>query len=320
MIPNPPARHLVQRPPHRLINRIPRRIIRRPHPRIEQKLQKHRLRKLRRPPKPAQRPIKKLQEPRHRIRHLLLPKRRRLCRAGQVLPHRLRQLLALLFNRALLLPIRLRQRLEHLRKRRHPLPRRRRKVRPAPEGPALPGLQKHAHRPPAAPGHHHRRGHIHVIHIRPLFPIHLDAHKIPTHLRCNRLVLKTLPLHHVAPVARRIPNRQKHRHPAPPRLRKRLIPPPPPLHRIVRMLQQIRTRLINQPIGLACVAHSWVFDLWFNTETQSHGDMEKRPKRIWSAKPLFVFSLVQSSHPLLQPPLHPVQIPLCALRVSASPC
>src|SRR6185437_16577701 len=46
---------------------------------------------------------------------------------------------------------------------------------------------------------------------------------------------------HVTPVARRIPDRQQHGHVPPARLGERLVPPLPPVDRVVRMLKQVRT-------------------------------------------------------------------------------
>ena len=67
------------------------------------------------------------------------------------------------------------------------------------------------HRPAAVPGH--RRGRLHVdrVHVRPLLAVDLDADEVLVEVRRGRLVLERLVRHHVAPVARGVPDAQQHR-------------------------------------------------------------------------------------------------------------
>jgi len=64
-------------------------------------------------------------------------------------------------------------------------------------------------------------------------------------------VLKTLALHDVTPVTRRIPNRNNQQLVLPLSLLKGLPTPRIPVDRIVRVLKQIRTLLVNEMIGVS---------------------------------------------------------------------
>ena len=101
-------------------------------------------------------------------------------------------------------------RLQHTWEGRQPSPVLRWKVRPAVKRPAL-RRQEHRHRPTSVAGHCLHRRHVDRIDIRPLFPVYLDVHKQLVHQRRNLRVFERLPLHHVAPVARRISDAQQYR-------------------------------------------------------------------------------------------------------------
>src|SRR5690606_32501606 len=64
------------------------------------------------------------------------------------------------------------------------------------------------------------------------------------------LVLERLVRHHVAPVAGRIPYRQQYRLAALPRQGESLFAPGIPVDRVRGVLQQVRTRLLRQPIAM----------------------------------------------------------------------
>lgn len=49
---------------------------------------------------------------------------------------------------------------------------------------------------------HLNKGHVDLVHIRPLFSVQLDADKVVTQDFANFFILKRLPLHNVTPVAR----------------------------------------------------------------------------------------------------------------------
>ncbi len=63
------------------------------------------------------------------------------------------------------------------------------------------------------------------------------------------LVLEALLLHHVAPVAGGVADREEDRPLQCPRALERLFAPREPVHRVVRVLQQVRARFEDQPVG-----------------------------------------------------------------------
>ena len=99
--------------------------------------------------------------------------------------------------------------------------------------------------------HRDRRGHVYIVNVRPLFTIYLDTHERFVEMLGDFNILKRLPLHHVAPVTRAIPNRHQHRYIAAASLGKRLLTPRIPINRVLRMLKQIRRRLCRESIGHA---------------------------------------------------------------------
>ena len=88
--------------------------------------------------------------------------------------------------------------------------RRRREV-----GAAVERLQRrrepHAHRPPAGSGRRLHERHVDAIDVRPLFAIDLDRDEVAIEHVGHLRVLEALVLHHVAPVAGRIADRQEDR-------------------------------------------------------------------------------------------------------------
>src|SRR5262249_23027392 len=73
------------------------------------------------------------------------------------------------------------------------------------------GRKKYGERPAPGTPHDLHDELVNVIEIRTLFAIDFDANEELVHARGDRLVLERLALHHVAPVARRVTNRQKDR-------------------------------------------------------------------------------------------------------------
>ncbi len=111
------------------------------------------------------------------------------------------------------------QRLQHLPERRLAVPRLVGVVGAREERVAV-VVEHDRHRPAALPGH--RRGGLHVdgVHVGPLLAVDLDADEVLVEVRRGGVVLERLVRHHVAPVARGVPDAQQHRHittPAPPR-------------------------------------------------------------------------------------------------------
>ena len=99
---------------------------------------------------------------------------------------------------------------EHLAERRHPVARLVREVGAAVERPAV-GRQEDAHRPAAAAGHRLDGAHVDLVEVGPLLAVHLDRDEVGVQGLGRRLVLERLALHDVAPVARRVADRQEDR-------------------------------------------------------------------------------------------------------------
>ena len=86
------------------------------------------------------------------------------------------------------------------------------------------GGQEHVERPAAAAGHRLAGLHVDRVEVRALLAVELHAHEALVHQRGGPRVLEGLALHHVAPVAGRVADREHDRHlrarpprPAPPR-------------------------------------------------------------------------------------------------------
>ncbi len=115
--------------------------------------------------------------------------------------------------------------------------------------------QPHRHRPAPAARRCLYERHVNTVHVGALLAIHLDRHVMFVHQRGDRLVFKTLPLHHVAPVTGRVADREENGFVFQSGFLKRLLAPRIPIHRIVRVLQQIRTLLFCQTIGMHVRLH-----------------------------------------------------------------
>ena len=122
-----------------------------------------------------------------------------------------------------------------------------REVRAAVEGLQL-GRQPHAHRPAARARRGLHERHVHPIHVGALLAIHLDRDELAIEHGGDLVVLERLVLHDVAPVARRVADRQEDRLVLQPRASERLVAPRIPVHRVVRVLQEVRTLLGGQSI------------------------------------------------------------------------
>ncbi|MPN39436.1 hypothetical protein SDC9_186964 [bioreactor metagenome] len=88
-----------------------------------------------------------------------------------------------------------------------------------------------------------------MVDVGPLLPVHLNAHKPVVQNAGRLLVLKRLPLHHVAPMAGGIPDGKENRLVFLPRLFERLLPPWMPVHRVISVLQQVGRFFMDQFIG-----------------------------------------------------------------------
>ena len=110
--------------------------------------------------------------------------------------------------------------------------------------------EEDAHRPAAVTRRRLDVGHVGEIHVGALLAVHLDGDEMFVDQRCDLLVLKGLPFHHVAPVTGGIPGRQKDRFVLHSRLHERRVAPRKPIHRIVGMLKKVRTLLVDQGVRM----------------------------------------------------------------------
>ncbi len=111
------------------------------------------------------------------------------------------------------------------------------------------GGQEHVQRPPTLAGHRLARLHVDRVQVGPFLTVELDAHEALVHERGGVGVLEGLALHHVAPVACRVADRQEDRHVALARRRQRLGAPRVPVHGVVLVLEQVRRGLAGQAVG-----------------------------------------------------------------------
>ena len=145
--------------------------------------------------------------------------------------------------------VRLRDGAEHLQERRHPVPRLGRVVRAAEERLAV-RRDEHRHRPAALSGERDDRVHVDRVDVGPLLAVDLHADEMLVHHPRGRVVLERLPLHHVAPVARGVADRDEQRLVLGTGARERLVAPRVPVDGIARMLQEVRARLIGEAVHL----------------------------------------------------------------------
>ena len=148
---------------------------------------------------------------------------------------------------ALLLPC-VRHRLEHLAPARHAHARLGREVGARVERHLL-GRQERVQRP--APRARHRLACLHVdrVEVGPLLAIELDADEQLVHQARGLGVLERLALHHVAPVAGRVPDREEDRLVLLARAREGDVAPRVPVDRVVLVLEEVRGGLACELVG-----------------------------------------------------------------------
>ncbi len=109
--------------------------------------------------------------------------------------------------------------------------------------------EEDGHRPAAFAADGLGCGHVDGVHVRTLFPVHLDGHEVGVEeVRCF-LVLEGLVRHDMAPVARRVADGQEHGDVALGGEAERLIAEGPPVDRVVGVLPQVGGRFPAQGIG-----------------------------------------------------------------------
>ena len=130
-----------------------------------------------------------------------------------------------------------------------------REVRPGVERLAV-GGQEHGSRPSALTGHRHARVHRQRVDVGAFLAIDLDVHEQLVHQRRCCLFGERLVLHHVAPVARAVADRDEQR----PILRagapEGLLPPRIPVDRIVGVLEEVGARGLRESVHALFIPHS----------------------------------------------------------------
>ena len=224
----------------------------------QQELDDGRGRELRRDPEAAPLRVELAAERVHRLVEQLGRERlaRRLARGS--LPQRVDEHRRLPADVLAPLAVRLRDGAEHLPERRHPVSRLRREIRAAEERLAV-RRHEHRHRPAALPRQRDDGVHVDRVDVGPLLAVDLHAHEELVHVARRRLVLERLALHHVAPVARGVADREQQRLVLRAGARERLLAPRIPVDRVARVLEQVRARLAGEavhrsyPTSVACL-------------------------------------------------------------------
>ncbi len=112
------------------------------------------------------------------------------------------------------------------------------------------GRQKNIHGPAAAPGGCFDEAHVLVVNVGSLFAVHLNGDEPAIDQLGNCGIGIGLALHHVAPMAGVIADREKDRFVLSFGLGERLFSPGIPVDRVVRMQEEVRTLLTDQPVGV----------------------------------------------------------------------
>jgi hypothetical protein len=147
---------------------------------------------------------------------------------------------------ALLAP-RIRDRDEDLLEARQPVPRLGRVVGAAEERLTV-RRQEDGHRPATVAGERDDRVHVDRVEVGPLLAVHLDADEVLVHHTRGQRVLERLALHHMAPVARCVADREQDGLVLVARLLERRLVPRLPVDGVVRVLQQVGRRLLCEAI------------------------------------------------------------------------
>ena len=213
----------------------------------QEQLERRRGRELRRPPEAAPLRVEQLLEAAHRLEEQRLGQRlaRRPC-GGRLLQRVDEDLGAARHVLAPLAP-ELRDGDEHLLERRQPVARLGREVRPAQERLAR-RCEEGRQGPAAVAGHRDDGVHVDPVEVGPLLAVDLDADEALVHQSGRHRVLERLPLHHVAPVAGGVADREQDRPVLVPRAGERLLAPGVPVDRVLGVLEEVRARLVRQPV------------------------------------------------------------------------
>jgi hypothetical protein len=125
------------------------------------------------------------------------------------------------------------------------------KIRAAEKGLAVLGREKHGERPTAAAvSDQLLRDLVNSVEIRPFLPVDFDVDELSIHQRGDRGIFERLVCHDVAPVAGRVAHRQEDGLVFALGGGQRGFAPGIPIHRIVRVLQQIGAGFLVEAIAL----------------------------------------------------------------------
>ena len=111
------------------------------------------------------------------------------------------------------------------------------------------GGHEHGHRPAAGAGHRLGRLHVDRVDVGALLAVDLHVHEVLVHERGDVGVLERLVGHDVAPVARRVADRQQHRTVGGPGQVERLVAPREPVDGVVGVLAQVGAGLGGESVG-----------------------------------------------------------------------
>ena len=110
------------------------------------------------------------------------------------------------------------------------------------------GREEHGERPAALLAEMMQRRHVDLIDVGAFLAVDFDVDEELVHHRGGRSVLEALMRHHVAPVTRRIADREQDRLVVALGLGQRVRPPRPPVDRVVLVLEKIRARLVREAV------------------------------------------------------------------------
>ena len=171
-------------------------------------------------------------------------------------------------------------RFHHHPEARHPAPLVGREVGAAVEGHAV-GVAEDRHRPAAVAGHRLHRLHVEGVDVGALLAVDLDVDEVLVHVGGGLGVLEGLVLHHVAPVAGGVADREQDRAVLVAGAGQRLLAPRVPVDRVVAVLKQVGAGLPRravrhelQPTYGYLEAHYWSCEIAENgkpcAETARH--------------------------------------------------
>ena len=112
------------------------------------------------------------------------------------------------------------------------------------------GSEKHRHGPAPLPLIQRQgRLHIDLVQIRPFLPIHFNADKLLVHDLGDPVVLEGLAFHHMTPVASGVADGEENRFVHRSGAVEGFLPPRIPVYRVVGMLEEVGTCLMNETVG-----------------------------------------------------------------------